>query len=53
MTDAENKYSTVAKIAFENALHAELPNDNSIDGLISAFESACGTDDAGNEFRNK
>ena len=50
MTDAENKYSAVAKIAFENALHAELPNDNSIDGLISAFEAACETDDAGNEF---
>lgn len=37
-------------MAFDNAMNASLPNDGTIDSLISAFEAAGQVDDDGNKF---
>lgn len=50
MTEPTKSSAELAQMAFDNAMNASLPNDGTIDSLISAFEAAGQVDDDGNKF---
>lgn len=48
--DRQKEFLEFAKVEFENAMNADLPEDSAIEKLLEAFEGRARLDDAGNEF---